>query len=151
MILASHYPYSFYFLILYHLTCNPKDMKKSSGTKTQINTYSAHNSRDVLQYFPSARYSSMMTSSKGKFVPRYWPFVRGIHRSPVNYPQKGQWLGALIFSLICAWISDWVNNGESGDLRRYRVIVMHYMVLYNGAIIVVLTMLTSAANIHIYM
>ena len=22
---------------------------------------------------------------------RYWPFVRGIHRSPVNSPHKGQW------------------------------------------------------------
>ena len=34
--------------------------------------------------------------------PRYWPFVRGIHRSPVNSPHKGQWRGALVFSLICA-------------------------------------------------
>ena len=30
----------------------------------------------------------------------YWPFVRGIHRSPVNSPYKGQWHGALMFSLI---------------------------------------------------
>ena len=28
---------------------------------------------------------------------RYWPFVRGIHRSPVDSPHKGQWRGALIF------------------------------------------------------
>ena len=34
--------------------------------------------------------------------PRYWPFVRGMHRSPLNYPHKGQWRGALKFSLICA-------------------------------------------------
>ena len=33
---------------------------------------------------------------------RYWPFVWGIHRSPVNSPHKGQWRGALMFSLICA-------------------------------------------------
>ena len=33
--------------------------------------------------------------------PRYWPFVRGIHRSPVNSPHKGQRRGALMFSLIC--------------------------------------------------
>ena len=32
---------------------------------------------------------------------RYWPFVRGIHRSPVNSPNKGRWRGALMFSLIC--------------------------------------------------
>ena len=28
-------------------------------------------------------------------LPRYWPFTRGIHRSPVNSPKKGQWRGAL--------------------------------------------------------
>ena len=26
---------------------------------------------------------------KWKHFPRYWPFVRGIHRSPVNFPHKG--------------------------------------------------------------
>ena len=60
---------------------------------------------------------------KWKHFPRYWPFVREIHRSPVNSPHKGQWRGALKFSLICAWINAWVNNGEAGDLRRYRA---HY-------------------------
>ena len=49
---------------------------------------------------------------------------------PVNSPHKGQWRGALVFSLICAWINDWVNNREAGDLRRrrshYDVIVMTY-------------------------
>ena len=33
---------------------------------------------------------------KWKHFPRYWPFVWGIHRSPVNSPYKGQWHGALI-------------------------------------------------------
>ena len=64
---------------------------------------------------------------KRKHFPRNWPFVREIHRSPVNFPHKGQWLGALMFSLIYAWINDWVNNREAGDLRRqhghYDVIV----------------------------
>ena len=64
-----------------------------------------------------------------KHFPRYWPFVRGIHRSPVNFPHKGQWRGALMFSLICNWINGWVNNREPGELRRhcahYDVIVMH--------------------------
>ena len=36
---------------------------------------------------------------KWKYFPRYWPFVPGIHRSPVNSPHKGQWRGALMFSL----------------------------------------------------
>ena len=57
---------------------------------------------------------------KWKHFPRYWPFVREIHRSPVNSPHKGQWRGALMFSLICVWINGWVNNREAGDLRRYR-------------------------------
>ena len=39
---------------------------------------------------------------KWKHFPRCWPFVGGIHRSPVNSPHKGQWRGALMFSLICA-------------------------------------------------
>ena len=56
---------------------------------------------------------------KWKHFPRNWPFVRGIHRSPVNSPHKSQWRGALIFSLICTRINGWVNNGEAGDLRRY--------------------------------
>ena len=55
---------------------------------------------------------------KWKHFPRYWPFVQGIHRSPVNSPHKGQWRGALMFSLICVWINGWANNREAGDLRR---------------------------------
>ena len=39
---------------------------------------------------------------------------------PVNSPHKGQWRGALMFSLICAWI---VNHRKAGDLRRHRA---HY-------------------------
>ena len=62
---------------------------------------------------------------KWKHFPCYWPFVRGIHRSPVNSPHKGQWRGALMFSLICAWINAWVNNHEAGDLRRHHA---HYNV-----------------------
>ena len=69
---------------------------------------------------------AMMTSSnKWKHFLSYWPFVRGIHRSPVNSPHKGQWRGALMFSLIYDWINDWVNSCEAGDLRRYRV--HHYI------------------------
>ena len=63
---------------------------------------------------------------KWKHFPRYWPFVRGIHMSPVNSPYKGQWRGALMFSLICARINGWVNNHEASDLRRYRA---HYDVI----------------------
>ena len=57
---------------------------------------------------------------KWRHFSRYWPFVRGIHRSPVNSPHKGQWRGALMFSLIWVWINGCVNNREAGDLRRHR-------------------------------
>ena len=87
-----------------------------------------------LVYKPSYVWSIIQSDQihddviKWKHFPRNWPFVREIHRSPVNFPHKGQWRGALMFSLIYAWINDWVNNREAGDLRRqhghYDVIVM---------------------------
>ena len=52
---------------------------------------------------------------KWKQFPRNCPFV------PLC--GEGQWRGALMFSLICAWINVWVNNCEAGDLTRYRT---HY-------------------------
>ena len=57
---------------------------------------------------------------KWKHFSCYWPFVQGIHRWPVTSPHKGQWRGALMFSLICAYVNGWVNNHEDGDLRRHR-------------------------------
>ena len=50
---------------------------------------------------------------KWKHFPRYWPFVRGIHRSPVNSPHRGQWRGALVFSLICAF-NKWQSKQSLG-------------------------------------
>ena len=79
---------------------------------------------------------------KWKHFPRYWPYVRGIHRSPVNSPHKGQWRRALMFSLICAWINGWVNNRDAGDLRRYRA---HYDVT---AMVMSLWIRTSAALVR---
>ena len=45
--------------------------------------------------------------------------------SPVSgdFPHKGQWRGAFVFSLICAWTNGWSNNRHAGDLRRHQV---HY-------------------------
>ena len=71
---------------------------------------------------------------KWKHFPRYWPFLRGIHRSPMNSPHKGQWRGALVFTLIYAWINGWVNNREAGGLRRHWA---HYdaIVMYHNAVL----------------
>ena len=109
-------------------------------TKTRIMTITQHNSVlhafsvpnwseicrvvDVLtvpRLLPTGKFRSIHDDViKWKHFPRNWPFVRGIHRSPVNSPHKGQWRGALMFSLIYVWINGWVNNCEAGDLRRYR-------------------------------
>ena len=67
-----------------------------------------------------------------KHFPRYWTFVRGIHRWPVNSPHKGQWHGALMFFFfICACINSWVNYGEACDLScngiDYDVTVMYHL------------------------
>ena len=66
---------------------------------------------------------------KWKHFLRYWPFMWGIHWSPVNFTHKGQWHEVLMFSLISAWINGWVNNHEAGDLRchcaHHNIIVMN--------------------------
>ena len=73
---------------------------------------------------------------KWKHFPRYWPLARGIHRSPVNSPRKGQWRGALRpvtrsfdVCFIHAWTNGWVNNRDAGDLRRH---LDHYVVTVIG-------------------
>ena len=55
---------------------------------------------------------------KWEHFPLYWPSVRGIHWSPVNSPHKGQWRGALMFSLTCAWTNGSANNRLSKQSRR---------------------------------
>ena len=55
---------------------------------------------------------------KWKHFPRYWPFVRGIHRS--------RWIphtiarDAELWCFLLAWLNDWVNSRKAGDLRRHR-------------------------------
>ena len=67
-----------------------------------------------------------MTSWNGNIFRVTGPFVRRIRLSPVNSPHKGQWSGALMFSLIYVWINGWLNNREAGDLTRHR---FHYDVI----------------------
>ena len=48
-------------------------------------------------------------------------------------PHKGQSRRALMFSLICAWTTGWINDLDGGDLRRHRA---HYdvtlMLIYDA-------------------
>ena len=117
-------------------TCHRVDIVKLHTNYTYITFWSAcywncdfehllkHSWRQNAGFLPRTHDDVI----KWKHFPRNWPFVREIHRSPVNFPHKGQWRGALMFSLIYAWINDWVNNREAGDLSRrhghYDVIVM---------------------------
>ena len=74
---------------------------------------------------------------KWKHFPRYWPFVRGIQPVTGEFPLKGQWQGALVFSMICAlnkrlskqswgwWFplfrtgSDCVANAQRREYKRW--------------------------------
>ena len=56
---------------------------------------------------------------------RYWPFARGIHRSPVDSPQKGQWRELWCF-LWSAPEQTVEQTRDAGDLRRHRA---HYDVI----------------------
>ena len=55
--------------------------------------------------------------------------------SPVTgkFPAQRPVTRSFMFSLICAWINGWVNNGEAGDLRRHRA---HYdvAIMVTGAL-----------------
>ena len=111
-------------------------------------------SLDILTWCHVSKQKSISHDDviKWKHFPRNWPFVRGIHRSPVNSQHKGQWRGALMFSLICVWINDWVNNREAGDLRRYRahydVIVMKSMLASKDFLWVLLNGWHLVSGIH---
>ena len=48
-----------------------------------------------------------------KHFPRHWPFVRGIHRWPVNSPHKGQWRGAFDVSFDLR-MNNWLSKQSLG-------------------------------------
>ena len=88
-------------------------------------------SRDIWSIFLSG-YSLSWWRHQMETFPRYWTFVRGIHQSPATSPHKGQWRGALVLSLICAWTNSWVNDRDTGDLWRHRayydvIVIRNYL------------------------
>ena len=99
-----------------------RDFTRSCG-KTSVRSVNRGPRRKIILCWTHKVHDDVI---KWKHFPRYWPFVRGIHRSPVNSPHKGQWRGALMFPVICTWINGWINNREAGDLRRHPA---HYDVM----------------------
>ena len=67
-----------------------------------------------------------MTSSNGSIFHVSCPWSGKSTGHQWISPHKGQWRGASMPSLICAWTSGWANNRKAGDLRRHRV---HYDVI----------------------
>ena len=68
----------------------------------------------------------MMTSSNGNIF-RVTDHLCGEFTGPRWIPRtKASDAELWCFSLTCAWIHDWVNNREAGDLRPYRA---HYDVI----------------------
>ena len=75
---------------------------------SRVNSHARDKSRLCFVQITRSVFSSLLTYKwwhddviKWKHCSRYWPFVPGIHRSPVNSLHEGQWRGALMFSLIC--------------------------------------------------
>ena len=100
--------YKYIYSIYQDLTIQPQQSK------------SLRNKTSLYAYF-------MITSSNGNIFRVTGPLCGEFTgRSPVNSPHKSQWRGALMFSLICAWTNDRVNNRDAGNLRRHRP---HYDVI----------------------
>ena len=108
-----------------------------SGFGREILRYRSNHNKAQIAQIMCIFLGLMMTSSNGNIY-RVTGHLCGELTVPVNSPYKGQWRGALMFSLICAWISGWVNNREAGDLRcnraHYDVNVMLQYLLNNWEI-----------------
>ena len=110
--------------LIHYLHCPPQPI---SPTQTTIHYYismasiTSHPPSTLLLHSAKPRFvllhlhyphHHLMTSPNGNIFLLYWPFVRRIHPSWVKSPHKGQWRGALMFSLICAWINSWEKNPQ---------------------------------------
>ena len=121
-----------YFCVISHCTIKITT-RAPTHYRNSLSRYGGFRYKEETVFRPSYHYNSNSYTGKiaswywdtplhddviqWKHFPRYWLFVRGIHRSPVNFPHKGQWHGALLFSLICTRINGWVNNREAVEFE----------------------------------
>ena len=59
--------------------------------------------------------------------PHWWPFVKGIHQSPVSSPYKGPMMQNFEFSLLLVWTDYWANSQVAGDLTA---IIRHTLTFF---------------------
>ena len=95
-------------------------MRQHYGSKHTFSVHFLHNGCCFTLFF---FYHFTLSLSFANLLPWWRHQMETFSVSPVNSLHKGQWHGALMFSLICAWINGWVNNHKAGDLRRHCV---HY-------------------------
>ena len=126
--------------------CNPELLKTTQNRQNDNHLILNIEKRLLLECWKHAFYEQICQTKEGHWITRNFSytsaanqFVRmtwwrhqmepfsallalcaGNSPVPLNSPHKGQWRGGLMFSLIFAWINDWVNNREAGDLRRHR-------------------------------
>ena len=81
----------------------PQKKKKTKKTAIQSNSVNRSVVADCDYLVDEIKKSNNHDDViKWIYFPRYWPFVRGIHQSPKNYPHKGQWRGALMLIFLSA-------------------------------------------------
>ena len=122
---AHTIPISFYVIPIIHFPYSTSDASLAYTSKCGFFLSSivwCFHSRKCYVWYrlqDDSHYVNMITSANGNIFRVNWPFVPGIHWSPVNSPHKGQWRGALMFSLICAWANGRVSNPDAGDLGHH--------------------------------
>ena len=75
-------------------------------------------------------------------------FCAGIHRWPVNSPHRGQWRGALMFSLICAWIYGWRHHAHYDVTVMWWIYIAditHVSCTYVNALSIYLALIVSVS------
>ena len=97
--------------------------------KTTI-VYTFHESIAIVACTKSCSDQIIRICMTAKWGPPWWRhqietfsallvFCAGNSTVTGEFPtHKGQWRGALMFSLIFAWANGWTNHRDAGDLRR---------------------------------
>ena len=118
---------SCYWLYHFHWCCQHCPNVRGIALKLWVNGWSQTtkgNNRAVNSWVVAQKYNPWWRHQMETFSAL---LVFGAGNLPVTdeFPTQRSvtWRLALLFSLICAWINGWVNNGEAGDLRHHRA---HY-------------------------